>query len=216
MQIDRAEISRYLGYGRRVPDPAVSRKIEEAVALLEQKAAPHALWAAYPVSIADATVKLGPLSVQSAALSRHLRGCVQACLFAATLGPAPDRLQQKAEVQNMALALTLQATAAAMIEAYCDEEAERLAAHFAPKKLYLRPRFSPGYGDFPLSFQPVLLRALDAPKRIGLTCTQSCLLAPTKSVTAVIGLSAAPASAQTACAGKCASCENKTCPYRLS
>ena len=117
MQIDRAEISRYLGYGRRVPDPAVSRKIEEAVALLEQKAAPHALWAAYPVSIAGATVKLGPLSVQSAALSRHLRGCVQACLFAATLGPAPDRLQQKAEVQNMALALTLQAAAAAIAEA---------------------------------------------------------------------------------------------------
>ena len=216
MRLNEKEALRYLGFRGRPADPETVRAVREIGAALEKSLQPKCVSRRYAVRVSDTAVELDGWRIESVKLARHLRGAEAAYLFAATLGPAPDRRQQKAEVQNMALALTLQAAAAAMIEAYCDEEAERLAAHFAPKKLYLRPRFSPGYGDFPLSFQPVLLRALDAPKRIGLTCTQSCLLAPTKSVTAVIGLSAAPASAQTACAGKCASCENKTCPYRLS
>ncbi len=75
-----------------------------------------------------------------------------------------------------------------MIEAYCDECCDALAAHFQKQGLYLRPRFSPGYGDLSLDCQPAFLRVLDAEKRIGLTCTASHLMAPSKSVTAIIGL----------------------------
>ena len=54
---------------------------------------------------------------------------------------------------------------------------------------HLRPRFSPGYGDFPLSCQRELLTLLRAPETIGLTAGESMLLLPTKSVTAVMGRS---------------------------
>lgn len=49
-------------------------------------------------------------------------------------------------------------------------------------------RFSPGYGDCPLSAQRSIVDALNATRLIGLTVTPTSLLMPTKSVTAVIGL----------------------------
>ena len=49
-------------------------------------------------------------------------------------------------------------------------------------------RFSPGYGDCPLTAQRSIVDALNATRLIGLTVTPTSLLMPTKSVTAVIGL----------------------------
>ncbi len=50
-------------------------------------------------------------------------------------------------------------------------------------------RFSPGYGDCPLSAQRSIVNSvLNATRLIGLTVTPTSLLIPTKSVTAVIGL----------------------------
>ena len=60
------------------------------------------------------------------------------------------------------------------------------AAHEAG--LYTNFRFSPGYGDMPLQTQSVLLAALDAQRKLGITLSKSLLMTPTKSVTAVIGL----------------------------
>ena len=77
-----------------------------------------------------------------------------------------------------------------MIEAYCDACQKELSTEAAKEGLYLRSRFSPGYGDFSLDYQKELLILLDAPKRIGLTVTDSMMLTPTKSVTAVMGLTA--------------------------
>ena len=84
-------------------------------------------------------------------------------------------------------ALLYDALASAAIEQVCDAAAGEL--HRALPELYQTWRFSPGYGDFPLEVQPMLLAVLDAPKRIGLCATDSLLLTPTKSVTALIGLS---------------------------
>lgn len=52
----------------------------------------------------------------------------------------------------------------------------------------LTARFSPGYGDLPLSFQKVFEHLLDMHRQIGLAHSREYLLTPRKSVTAVIGL----------------------------
>ena len=57
---------------------------------------------------------------------------------------------------------------------------------------YMTFRFSPGYGDYPIEMQKEYLRILDAPRKIGLTTGDSCLLVPSKSVTAVLGISDNP------------------------
>ena len=56
------------------------------------------------------------------------------------------------------------------------------------EKGVIRPRFSPGYGDLPIEIQKDIFRALDCPRRIGLTLNENLLMSPTKSVSAIIGI----------------------------
>lgn len=106
----------------------------------------------------------------------------------------------------------IQACAASLLEVYCDECCAAIAAQTAAEGLTLRPRFSPGYGDFPISCQRALLRALEAPKRIGLTATETMMLTPTKSVTALVGLSPEAAPCRP---GGCRACGKADCAFRL-
>ena len=96
--------------------------------------------------------------------------------------------------------------AAALIESYCDE----VQAQAETDGLLQRPRFSPGYGDWPLEEQRQLFAVLNCAKRIGLTLTDGLMMAPSKSVTAIIGLSEDAACVQ----NKCMTCSNINCPYR--
>ena len=105
----------------------------------------------------------------------------------------------------------LQACAAALLEEYCDSEQEKIARELEPEGLYLRPRFSPGYGDLDIHYQKPLMRMLDCAKKIGLTMTDSYMMTPTKSVTAVIG--ASPLKERCPMAG-CEACGRKDCEYR--
>ena len=57
---------------------------------------------------------------------------------------------------------------------------------------YFPFRFSPGYGDLPITLQNQLLDLLDAPRRVGLTASASHILIPRKSVTAILGVSDRP------------------------
>ena len=77
---------------------------------------------------------------------------------------------------------------------------------------YLTGRFSPGYGDCPLSLQPALCRALDTPRGIGLAPTRDNLLTPRKSVTAILGLADHPVTGARAGCARCLLRE--TCAYR--
>ena len=68
----------------------------------------------------------------------------------------------------MTLALLMEGCASAAVESLCDRAQQALVEESG---LYGTDRFSPGYGDFPLAFQPVLLSLLDAPRRMGLHVT---------------------------------------------
>lgn len=209
MQVDRSEALRYLGC--RTEEPAMLAAVEKALQELGAVAAPRWLYRILPLERpAEGVLALGGLTIESQGLARHLQGCRQAALFAATLGAPVDRLLAARARTGMSGAVVVQAAAAAMIEAYCDECCQQLQRELPPG-LYQRPRFSPGYGDLPLPLQPALLALLDAPKRIGLTATESCMLAPSKSVTAFIGLTREQESCHTA---KCAACPNTDCPFR--
>jgi 5-methyltetrahydrofolate--homocysteine methyltransferase len=87
----------------------------------------------------------------------------------------------------MAKAVVLDSFASVAIEQLCNKADKILAEKY--KDSYLTFRFSPGYGDYPLELQREFLNILDAPRKIGLTVNDSFLLTPTKSVTAIIGIS---------------------------
>ncbi len=139
-------------------------------------------------------------------LARHLQGCSQALLLGATLGSRVDAAIRRLALLSVAEGAAAQAVAASLIEAYCDE----VQAKADVGGLAQRPRFSPGYGDWDLREQKLLFPILNCAKLIGLTLTDGLMMAPSKSVTAIIGLSE-----KTECVwNRCMECGNANCPYR--
>ena len=138
-------------------------------------------------------------------LAKHLAGCKEVLLLAATLGAKVDIAVRRLALESVSEGAAGQAVAATIIEGYCDEVQERVDT-----ELYQRPRFSPGYGDWDLSEQRKLFAILECEKKLGLTLTDGLMMAPSKSLTAVIGLS----DGVECLWKKCLSCNNINCPYR--
>ena len=90
------------------------------------------------------------------------------------------------------------------------DEIEKDVVSSSNDKIYLKPRFSPGYGDLDISYQKDFIRLLDTPKKIGLSLTNGGMLAPTKSVTAIIGITNTDFRAK----NKCSSCNSSNCEFR--
>ena len=204
MNVDKREIYRYLGYQGRVPDENVLREVDRCLEELREAVTPRFVYRQYPIESffwdnierpfldekpGTELLSIAGMKIQSRSLCRNLRDCKSAYLMAATLGIGPDRLIARASVAKMSRAVILQAAAAAMIEAWCDEVNQKIIKEAEDQGLYCRPRFSPGYGDFSLEYQKDFAQILRIQKEIGVSLTQSLLMMPSKSVTAVIGLS---------------------------
>jgi len=208
---DRKEILRYLGYRGKPGDEQVLKSIDSCMEELSRAVTPRSLSHPVEVTFTDNAVCLDSLKIESNDLIGHLDGCGEAILFAATLGTQADFLLERTSKIDMSRAVVLQACAAAMVESYCDDCERQFSTEAAKRGLFLRPRYSPGYGDFSIRHQHDLLRILDAQKKIGLTVTDGCMLAPSKSVTAVIGLTSEKTSCHIA---KCMGCKSLNCPFR--
>ncbi len=191
IKVSQKEIERYLGYKGAAPDERILAEIDKALEELDRAAAPAYIFQEFPLEIRQAPAELSfaGLAVQSASLSRNLAGCHKIVVLAATIGIGADRLIARAQVRSMMRSSVFQAAGAAMIEAYADDVNRRLRDAYVKKGLYLRPRFSPGYGDLSLALQKDIVRILNTPKTIGVSLTDGCLMVPSKSVTALIGVS---------------------------
>ena len=139
-----------------------------------------------------------------------LGNCSQVVLLACTLGLSFDTFLSREQKRSMAEAVILDGCGSALVEQGCDAAEQEISSRFPG--LYLTDRFSPGYGDLPLSLQKDLCAALDAQRRLGIYVNESMLMTPQKSVTALIGLSSAPQMARIRGCGYCSMGEH--CPLR--
>ncbi|MBR3143308.1 MAG: Vitamin B12 dependent methionine synthase activation subunit [Clostridiales bacterium] len=210
------EVQRYMGY-RGIADisPEIQAKIGKAVDQVSLQSHPRIISKEFPVTIDGnkVTIHAGSEDVvlESESLARNLTGCCGAILLAATIGPACDMLVRRAGITSAADASIYQAAGAAAIESFLDDMNDRYKAEYEARGLFLRPRFSPGYGDLKLDHQKDWFRLLDITKQIGIELTDSLLMVPTKSVTAIIGIGMNIET--TGCSG-CACCNKKgTCDF---
>ena len=214
MDIRTQEAVRYLGYGKCAVDEKTMQMIQTSFDELEQLADKNSIYRIFEISsINTDIISIGTMKISSKNLQKNLKDCKEVILFGATLGTDVDRQIRKYELIDMSKAVIFQACAAVYLEEFCDEVQEKIAILMKKEGKYLRPRFSPGYGDFSILYQEDFLKVLDAPKRIGLAMTTGYMLTPTKSVTAVIGISRT----KEQCNLKgCEVCEKKDCIYRRS
>ena len=201
--IDSVEAARYLGV-RGAADPELTERIEALAAVLMETARPRLVWRSLPITAENDYLIAGQ------DLRRLLDGCTEIVLFAATLGSEAELLIRRAQLRDMAEALILDACAGSAIENVCDNFCADLAVQVAPN--YLTDRYSPGYGDLPLEHQKVLFSALNVTRRIGVTLTESGLMLPQKSVTAILGVAPDP---QPRRDDRCVACSMyDTCTHR--
>ena len=215
VKINREEALRYLGYGGQQPDAMVSKQLDEMTELLENISAP-----AYTYKICGLkretpdTFRLQGTSITltGTTASSFLTGCRSCIMMAVTIGSRIDGELRRRQIMDMAGAVILDSCASSAVESICEQLEEDLEKTFNRKHAFLTDRFSPGYGDLPLSLQPEICRALSAEKRIGLSVSGGMLLMPSKSVTAFIGISDRPQPKQIRGCGSCSM--NQSCEYR--
>lgn len=139
-------------------------------------------------------------------LKKHLNDCERFFLFAATLGTEADRILSRYSKTD----ITHAAIAQAVMASYIEEYADRVMDEFDKDGLFFKPRFSPGYGDLSITCQKTIIDITGADRKIGLTLTDSYMMVPEKSITAVLGL----CRYSNCSINKCDSCPNKSCEYR--
>lgn len=136
----------------------------------------------YGVYIADTFLK-------SRSLAKNLKECKTAVVFALSCGIDIDMLIKKYSALSTAEAFCINAIATAATEAYADVLCEEISNELKKENLYTRPRFSPGYGDLKIENQSVFLSLTNATKLVGITLTQKYMMMPSKSITAIMGVS---------------------------
>ncbi len=194
--VDRAEVLRYLGYSGQPMTPELDARVDGVVTRCLDIARPAGVWRIFDVAgrrpLADGrpAVRLEGTSLEliGESMRAHMEGAVSVAVMAVTAGMTVERELRRLSLTDPVEQCIFDAAGTTVVERAADacEASVVAAAHAAG--LYTNFRFSPGYGDMPLDTQPVLLAALDAQRRLGITLSKSLLMTPTKSVTAVVGL----------------------------
>ena len=207
--INRKETLQYLGYLGSVIPETLEADLARCEEEILKTARPRVLWKLFPL-MPDGRLAGTAFTPEGKDVPALLKDSRDVILMAATLGNETELLLRRSQIRDMGDAVILDAAASAAIENVCDNLCEDLAGRFEPR--YLTDRFSPGYGDFPFAQQRELFDVLDITRQIGVSLSESGLMLPQKSVTALIGVSDTP---QPHRHQGCASCILfETCQFR--
>ena len=181
IEINHREALRYLGY-RNYQPADTDGLFDVATDVLKNAAHLKSCYRETAIEIHGDEIDFGFCKIKSRDLTKNLSGCKKVFIFAATLGSGVDRAILKYEKIEPSKAVVIDALSSAAIEGLCNLLNGELS-----EGRKTRPRYSPGYGDVPLTYQRDFLNFLDAQRKIGLTLTDTFFMSPTKSVTAIIG-----------------------------
>lgn len=221
MELDKKEILRYLGYRRKQElTDVVNTEIQELMVEVQEIANPRYAFQIFdccPNEAKETIEVLGTdLIFEGQSIYSHLKYAKKVALLAGTLGIEVELKIRQYSLMAMSKSLILDSCCTEYIEKICDLAECEIEEIATKEGLFLNRRFSPGYGDLSLDIQPKFLAVLEADRRIGLHLSDTCLMIPRKSVTAIIGLFDDPKLARPKRKKiSCTDCSmNQTCKYR--
>jgi hypothetical protein len=129
------------------------------------------------------------MSFESQGVLKLLKYSSGVVLMAATVGKeVSERVLNEVEKGNAAAGLILDSVASQTADAALDWIVQMLNKIFAREgKKLTRHRYSPGFGDLPLSYQKEIFEALNLYK-LNMSITEKFMLVPEKSVIAIAGV----------------------------
>lgn len=208
--INRKEILRYAGAKEETKE--LKSILEDCLSEACGRLSYRVCFSEVPVKKSGEMLDLTFLKTESKDLGKNLIGCQSVVVFAATVGVEIDRLIERYKRLSPAKALIFQAIGAERIESLCDVFSQDIKARLKEEEKYTRPRFSPGYGDFPLEKQKDIFAYLECAKKIGVSLNSSLLMSPSKSVTALIGISDCKMENENS--EPCKTCKKVNCTFR--
>lgn len=211
--IDTKETRRYAGL-RQSEFP--QELIEEACMEARLLAQPKGIWTLHDYDdVAHTVLSDEPFTLQGESIAKHLKGCSKVIFLAVTVGDTVEEAVTKHFSEGKyAFSTLLDAAATTAVEQIADSMEKYLQMQMARQGLEMKWRFSPGYGDWDIHQQTGVL-ALSNGADIGVSLTESMMLTPRKSITAVIGLYYK----EQECRGKdkkhdCSCCSKSECQFR--
>ncbi len=194
--VDKKEILRYMGC--KTPDDEILSLVDECLSEVLPTLAYAVSYAVFPLK------NKGDIS--SEGLLKHLCKSDEIIIFAATIGFSVDRFISRYSKISPTKAVIFQAIGTERIEALCDEFCDEMKKKYG----FITTRFSPGYSDWDIKDQKIIISVTEATKNLGICLNDSFLMSPSKSVTAVIGID----KEKTEEKNSCVNCNNEECIYR--
>ena len=185
----------------------LSSAFSECLAECDRVIVPKACYMLLPLKSNGSELDFGAFVLSSEGLSKNLGDSQFCAVMGATVGIGIDRVIAKYSALSPLKAWICQLIGSAYIENWCDRLCEQIKKETG---MFLKPRYSPGYGDLQLTEQTKLFKILDLPKNCGITLPDSFIMRPSKSVTAFAGLSDRPYCP----VNKCSLCNKIDCEYR--
>ena len=185
-QIDIAEATRYAGLRQATDFP--KQLVADACLEVQLVAAPKGVYEVYEYDAETGLIKSNPpLQLEGTSIRQHLAKATKVYVLAVTIGEGVElRSAELFKAGNYTLGLLVDAAATTAVEQVADQVNEIIKKEAAKGGYTTTWRFSPGYGNWALEVQKDLA-AITGTDSIGLTVTDTFLLFPRKSVTAIIG-----------------------------
>lgn len=206
-KIDRKEVWRYAGYFGKTDEITDELKsvLDEVLADTKDMFSYKICFRRLPKN--DESLKF---LEASKGIKKLLCSSHEVIIFCATVGTEIDRYIKK-EGAISPLKMTLaNALGAERIEALCDKFQSEIEKKIESENLFVTKRFSPGYGDLPLETQKDFIALLDTLRQVGVSLGASLLMSPSKSVTAIFGIS----DTESKKTDKCKACSKLDCEFR--
>jgi len=179
------EALRYAGARGACPEDVSG--LSEIALRVEEAAFPRAVFAEFPLTSLPSGVRIGDIDIESMALRRHLSGCERCTLLFATVGIEVDRLTLKYGARRTLFALLCDAVGSERAEALADAVTRDIKELAGGRGYKITRRFSPGYLDLPLNALGAFAELLSIKTRLGISISESYLMSPKKSISAIIG-----------------------------
>jgi hypothetical protein len=213
--IDPRAILHIQGYsGKRQPNPAIMKLIEQAIDTAMTLVKPLAIYAEFPIDQfkeEGLVLQNGECFSIGSNISQWWRGSRALSVAICTIGgDLEKRLSELSSAGESAAGLNLDIAGSVALGSLGDQVHQHICRKASDRGLDMGPSVNPGYREWPLSDQKLLFRMMPA-HSIGVTLNDHCMMVPKKSVTFCSGVGVSEVQERF---NRCQHCGLAKCPYR--
>jgi hypothetical protein len=215
IEVDKRQVCRYVGYDvdDKLP-PRISSLIDEYIDNVHYLIEPSYSYVIRDIALVQDSLAVidGSIIFESQVIAGLLERCHKVALFLVTIGKHLEETACRlAEDGIIVQAAVLDAIGSDAVERMADFVRDRIREAASAQGLVASQRFSPGYCDWDIDQQNTLFQAVDG-DALGVHLTETCLMVPRKSISAIIGIG--PSNGNMENYNPCKACAKHDCPGR--